>query len=280
LPLSPQVGHRFSTNGDTFGFAFNTDRVVNGIGLGARQPDPGSPVGPTATAMVDWRGDTGVEGRLLLEEAAVPGALADFLAAVFSAAARLEGTHPSRSLLDEVKKKTLEVESKVLGPYTGAVRHTLSLILLANDDSAGRMRLKDGRLRIDWPGLGDQVQFRQASELMQRVSSALGGTYIPNLIWNDLTDHNLATAHPLGGCAMADAPERGAVNHKGQVFTGDPGGAIHEGLYVMDGAAVPTALGVNPLLTIAALAERSCSLLAQDHGWTIDYGETTSSRIA
>ena len=278
LPLSPQVGNHFSTNGDTIGFGYNTDRVINGIGLGARQPDPKSPVGPTATAMVDWRGDTGVEGRLLLEEAAVPGALADFLAAVFSAAARLEGTHPSQSLLDEVKKKYLEVESKVLGPYTGAIRHTLSVIVLANDDSMGRMCLRDDRLRIDWPGLGDQVQFRQASELMQRVSSALGGTYIPNLIWNDLTDHNLATAHPLGGCVMADDPEHGAVNHKGQVFTGDFSGAIHEGLYVIDGAVVPTALGVNPLLTISALAERSCYLLAQDYGWTIEYGEKTLNR--
>jgi cholesterol oxidase len=122
------------------------------------------------------------------------------------------------------------------------------------------------------------VQFKEASQLMQRVTSALGGEYIPNPIWNDLTEHNLATAHPLGGCVMADNPDRGVVNHKGQVFTGDPGGGIHEGLYVMDGSVVPTALGVNPLLTISALAERSCYLLAQDYGWAIDYGEKSLNR--
>jgi cholesterol oxidase len=144
----------------------------------------------------------------------------------------------------------------------------------------GRMSLRDDRLRIDWPGLGDQAQWKQASQLMQRVASALGGTYIPNLIWNDLTDHTLATAHPLGGCVMADSPDRGAVNHKGQLFTGDPGGAVHEGLYVIDGSVVPTALGVNPLLTIAALAERSVYLLAQDCGWTIEYGQKSVDRAA
>ena len=154
----------------------------------------------------------------------------------------------------------------MLGPYTGAIRHTLSMIVLAYDDSMGRMSLEDDRLRIDWPGLGDQPQWQRASELMQRVASALGGSYIPNLIWNDLTDHNMATAHPLGGCVMADNPDRGVVNHKSQVFTGDPGGAIHEGLYVMDGSVVPTALGANPLLTISALAERSCYHLVQDYG--------------
>lgn len=40
---------------------------------------------------------------------------------------------------------------------------------------------------------------------------------------------------------------------------------------VSDGAVIPRPLGVNPLLTISALAERCCALLAQDRGATIDY---------
>ena len=43
------------------------------------------------------------------------------------------------------------------------------------------------------------------------------------------------------------------------------------GLYVSDGSVVPLPLGVNPLLTISALAERACALAAKDRGWTIDY---------
>jgi cholesterol oxidase len=39
----------------------------------------------------------------------------------------------------------------------------------------------------------------------------------------------------------------------------------------MDAAVMPRSLGVNPLLPICALAERSCELLAQDRGWTIGY---------
>ena len=68
---------------------------------------------------------------------------------------------------------------------------------------------------------------------------------------------------------MGESAEFGVVNHKGQVFSGVAGDAVHEGLYVSDGAVIPRALGVNPLLTISALAERNMYLLAKDRNWTI-----------
>jgi cholesterol oxidase len=38
----------------------------------------------------------------------------------------------------------------------------------------------------------------------------------------------------------------------------------------MDGAVIPMPIAVNPLLTISAIAERACDLMAADQGWTID----------
>ncbi len=61
-------------------------------------------------------------------------------------------------------------------------------------------------------------------------------------------------SHPLGGCRMADTPAFGVVDDGCEVF-----GA--EGLYCMDSSAIPTSLGVNPSLTIAAVCERAAAKL-------------------
>jgi choline dehydrogenase-like flavoprotein len=57
---------------------------------------------------------------------------------------------------------------------------------------------------------------------------------------------------------MAERPQDGVVDPHGRVFDTSKSGpdAVHDGLYVADGAIVPTSLGVNPSLTIAALALR------------------------
>ena len=57
---------------------------------------------------------------------------------------------------------------------------------------------------------------------------------------------------------MADSADRGVVNADGQVF--DPRGGpntVYYNLRVVDGSVVPGSIGVNPLLCIAAMAERS-----------------------
>ena len=61
---------------------------------------------------------------------------------------------------------------------------------------------------------------------------------------------NTSTAHILGGAVIASDPSQGVCDPQGRVFG-------YEGLWVVDGAAVPVNLGVNPSLTITALAEHA-----------------------
>ncbi|KJQ54702.1 FAD-dependent oxidoreductase [Microbacterium sp. SA39] len=60
------------------------------------------------------------------------------------------------------------------------------------------------------------------------------------------------TAHFLGGAVISASPEEGVVDQYHRVWG-------HPGLHVVDGAAVPANPGVNPSLTITALAERALS---------------------
>jgi cholesterol oxidase len=60
------------------------------------------------------------------------------------------------------------------------------------------------------------------------------------------------TAHILGGCPIGLTPEKGVVDTRCRAFG-------HEGLYVLDGSVIPANLGVNPSLTITAMAEHAMS---------------------
>ena len=63
-------------------------------------------------------------------------------------------------------------------------------------------------------------------------------------------------SHPLGGCRMAESPDLGVTDHSGAVFG-------YEGLYCIDSSIIPTSLGVNPSLTIAAVSERCAEALVR-----------------
>ncbi len=271
LPLSHQVGQRVTGNGDVLAFSYNSDHEVNGIGWGHRNNGEVEPVGPCITGIIDNRDQPDLEQGMVIEEGSVPGALADYLPESMLAVARASGIDTDPGLADRIKELARELDSLVYGPYRGAVRNTQTYLVMSHDDGNGHAVLEEDRLRIRWPDVGGQPIFDQISQALQRATEALGGTYLTSPIWNKLLGERLVTVHPLGGCVMAENSERGVVNHKGQVFAGPQGGTVHDGFYVSDGAVIPRPLGVNPLLTISALAERCCTLLTQDRGWTMDY---------
>lgn len=68
----------------------------------------------------------------------------------------------------------------------------------------------------------------------------------------------IALSHPLGGCRMAKSAADGVVDEFGRAFdkTKTDAQPFYDGLYIADASIVPTALGVNPSLTISALSLR------------------------
>lgn len=271
LSTSDRLGMNFTGNGDVFAFAYNTDQEANCIGFGDNSPEDMDPAGPCITSVIDLRRTPELDKGMIIEEGVIPGGLSGLLPAGLAAAAKTIGKDTDKGLVDGVKERFRSLYSVMRGPYHGALKNTLTYLVNTHDDSDGRLVLEDDRVRIDWPEVGAKPIFQDVSNALLEATKPLGGTYIPNPSWSKYTNHNITTVHPLGGCCMADNAEKGAVNHKGQVFSASRGNAVHEGLYVADGAVVSRSLGVNPLLTISALAERTCALLAKDKGWNLEY---------
>jgi cholesterol oxidase len=272
LALSDRVGEGLSSNGDVLAFGYNTNTPINGIGFGAKPPGEIAPVGPCIAGLIDNRDTVNLRDGFVIEEGSVPGAIGALMPGILETSAEVAGKRTAAGPGEWLQEKERAAESLLRGPYHGAIPNTQTYLVMAHDDAAGRMSLDNDRLRISWPGVGSEPIFKNVNDTLATATGALGGgVEVPNPIWSELLGKRLITVHPLGGCAMAERAEDGVVDHAGRVFSGTAGAKVYDGLLVSDGSVMPTSLGVNPLLTISAIAERTCMILAEERGWSIDY---------
>jgi cholesterol oxidase len=92
----------------------------------------------------------------------------------------------------------------------------------------------------------------RANEFAETFARLTGGTamsMIPEILFNIP-----GTAHCLGGCVIGKSPEHGVVDYRHRLFG-------YKNAYVCDGSVVAANLGVNPSLTITALAERAMEFI-------------------
>lgn len=149
------------------------------------------------------------------------------------------------------------------------VEDTHDGIFTAVPPSGGAARPNAGPLTIGTftYALSDQsIKVReQANQAMKRIVERRGlGRFMK------LTETQGAYAsHPLGGCRMADSKDLG-------VTAGDGAAHGYEGLYCIDSSIIPTSLGVNPSLTIAAVSER-CAEALVNRGSELGLPERTAA---
>ncbi|KAH7052645.1 cholesterol oxidase [Linnemannia elongata] len=277
LKTSDQLGKHFSGNGDFLAFSYNGETLVNGVSMGDEDPkDFKHGVGPVITGLIDYRNTPNVMDGYVVEEGAIPSQAALFLRTIY----QVMSDHSSKSLKtaenlsfqEKIHRNARELSSYVAGVYRGAMANTQTFLVMSHDDARGELALRDDRIRIDWPGVGSSRDFSRLDALLEPLAEAVRGTYVRDPLTAAM-DEAVVTVHPIGGASFGRNGAEGAINHKGQLFTGQ-GEEVYEGIYVMDGAVMPMSLGVNPFLTISALAERACALLARDHGLTIKYAPT------
>ena len=132
-------------------------------------------------------------------------------------------------------------------------KYTMILLYMRTLEGTIRLKLKRRKLTTG-RGRGAQAtaNIPEADELAERIAKKING--LPTSIATESFLGIPTTAHILGGCCMGESAETGVIDHQHRVFG-------YDGLYVIDGSAVSANPGVNPSLTITALAERALSLL-------------------
>jgi cholesterol oxidase len=152
---------------------------------------------------------------------------------------------------------------KWLAAYTTRRMSEATQILLYMRTLEGSLRLRLGRSALTGfrralvselsPGTTAPTAFMpEATDLARRFAEKAGG------VLTTLATETLVgiptTAHILGGACMGRDASDGVIDHRHRVFG-------YDGLWVVDGSAVSANPGVNPSLTITALAERAMSLV-------------------
>jgi len=130
-----------------------------------------------------------------------------------------------------------------------------TMILLYMRTLEGHLQLRRGALGLATAvaaGPAPSAAIPEATELARRVEKKIDG-YAGSLLTETILG-TPTTAHILGGACMGANAEEGVIDHRHRVFG-------YDGLYVIDGSAISANPGVNPALTITALAERAMSFI-------------------
>ncbi len=273
LQLSPRLGKSFSTNGDGLHLSIGQRSPVNAM---AGTPDIGatSRPGPTIVGRAVTDGAEGA-GRLTLEDGAIPHPIVGLFSELTTSLEflrRFVASEPTAWQKDNPDNDQLVSDDAL-------AEHTQVLLSMGFDGNQGTLRADGagGQVLPYWPHDSGKHGFYSRlhaafTSLKQRAFDGLdGGRYQANPVRKPLPDDfvdifegadalegSVTTVHPLGGCNMGSSAATGVVNTYGQVFHSAPAQLdstdVYENLYVLDGAAVPGAVGTNPMLTISSLA--------------------------
>lgn len=258
LKVSPALGTKFSGNGDFFGLAYNGGPETDVLGYAYRDaPKTGDSPEPGPNIVGVIRYENGAP--ITVEDFSFPRAYIEASKTTFGLLRGQDTVTGNEKAQAARLARDLGLNPQLHDP-NGAMNHTMLYLVMGQDDARGTIVFDapwtepDGFIKVSWDKAGQQQLFTRMNAELRRHARALQGSFISNPTWSMFKLGHLITAHPLGGCPMGDDYLQGAADPYGRVFAGD--GSVHDGLYVTDGSVIPSALGVNPLLTISAISER------------------------
>jgi cholesterol oxidase len=297
LCFSARLGERFSCNGDNIAAVHRMPRRAHASAdedaVGPRR------VGPTITATF---APSSAPRGFQVQEFAVPAPLKRLFDEVVTTASTLHGL-PQRDC-EKHERTRDDKQPDPLSVDPQHMEHTLLVGVIGHDAAAGSLRLPrpvrpqegppaSGVVSIHWPDARYADALNVPHRALRDLVGALGrpATLVANPLWRLLPSTlerlvlqprgPVLTVHPLGGCGIGQDVLDGVVDANGCVFDAAAGARRKwQGkLLVLDGAIVPGSLGVNPSLTITALAMRGIDALRTRESWRggIVFGQADTS---
>lgn len=120
---------------------------------------------------------------------------------------------------------------------------TALYLLINRVDKKGQVTYNqvNNKLALDWDKSNTVTMKKNADYFIKKMNRANGGTR-SHFLFNNGFGADVCY-HPLGGCVLGEA-----TNEYGKLKE-------HENLYILDGSLIPGTIGVNPFVTITAIAE-------------------------
>jgi choline dehydrogenase-like flavoprotein len=285
--LSDRVGSGFSTNGDYLAFLNKTKYHIS------------LTRGPFTTSFAHFNTPQSGAGAdparfHTIEDQGIPPAMASLVRSGIPLLQSLSRGHHRRGRLYTLLAIALFLWRRLVAVIRGLFtnyrtrapefasedEYTMNMMCIAamgREASVGRFRLGKGPLDTELRVRREDGRSFEADPIYDEIRKTLDSfaTHLTddrsqsfrNPFLTEAAElagaRSITLSHPLGGAIMGKTADDGAVDERGRVFDTGSGG-VYPGLYVVDGAAIPTALGVNPSLTIAALALRAADHIIEE----------------
>jgi cholesterol oxidase len=246
--LSSMLGQRFSSNGNLLTFVFNAREKTDGVARPRLLEPSRGPVITSAIRLPD-QGDGGDGPGGYIEDAGYPLFLDWALELTRPHALGRLAAFAGRRLWTLLSGNAASNLGRELAAVIGSGTHSatsLPLAAMGRDRANGVIRLRHGRLDIDYDVDDSRETFDRLRATAAEIAQVWQGDFQPNPI---KAFGRAVTVHPLGGCPMGRHRGEGVVDAYGEVFG-------YPGLFITDGSVLPGSVGANPALTIAALADR------------------------
>jgi cholesterol oxidase len=277
--LSDKLGYGFATNGDYFAFIEKTKDTVN------------LTRGPVQTSFAHFFSDDASRFHTI-EDLGIPRVFSVLFGKGFLRKFAETGITKSlivsivvkqiQQLLQQVLRVIASFFQKPVPPEEFQSedipsRNVMGISGMGRDAAIGQFRLGglgETTLRVsrtDHKSFDQDPIFAEIKKTIDRFAAKLTGNQAEHASApltvaagarnpsNRTPTTIVGVAHPLGGCRIAKSAEEGVVDEYGRVFG-------YKNLYIADASIIPSSLGVNPSLTISAVALRVARRIVQEYG--------------